>query len=613
MIVKFCRDDWYKVTTGSLKMLEELMVVARPLSDSMDVVSSPNDLSSFIPMIYQIILQRLEPVDLDQEIKESAISCTSQFLCTFGSELTQDQRDTLVTLLYKRLENEPSRISALKAFSFISQSNVPLNISPQLNAVVGDIAVYLKQNNRSLKQTTLFTICHILKAHSNEVTPNTIQILLRELVVIFNENDLNIIDSALQIVSIIFQNFATNSQVLGMIQQDILPKVFDLACSSWIYGIAQKSLISVLQLFCTSNIRQFTFHDLESQMINHFQNLFTSQQKGSLTTSLNVKQVLTNVSLCIASICLTSSVDIQHQTIMKYVNVLEQNLDASTSLEDLQNLASNKYFSFLCLGFIGQHLDIRPVVNSKSINLDAILFHSLSSDSDDMKSLISHTLGYLSVGNLSYYVPLILQELNRTPSYQYYLLMALREIFLIAVKEKLNLDEYISDIIQNLFQFLSSEEENVRTILAESLGSLMVLYPVRLIDLLNQSILSKNIDNAAILTLTNSMKYFFSRYVPSGGVELPSFSPIIDLLTSEDLEILKSTIQMVNSAVHYNVSLIRNYLTPLVICQIIEVLGKKAERVIDLGPFKHRVSCSDHYSPHICFRSMMHFPFGKLL
>jgi cullin-associated NEDD8-dissociated protein 1 len=144
VIVKFCRDDWYKVTTGSLKMLEELMVVARPQTDSMDVVSSSNELSSFIPMIYQIILQRLEPVDLDQEIKESAISCTSQFLCTFGSDLTQDHRDTLVSLLHKRLENEPSRISALKAFSLISQSNVSLNISQQLNAVVGDVAAYLK-------------------------------------------------------------------------------------------------------------------------------------------------------------------------------------------------------------------------------------------------------------------------------------------------------------------------------------------------------------------------------------------------------------------------------------------------------------------------------------
>jgi cullin-associated NEDD8-dissociated protein 1 len=346
-------------------------------------------------------------------------------------------------------------------------------------------------------------------------------------------------------------------------------------------------------LFGTSNLRQFTFQDLESQMIDHFQSHFTSQQQGSSaapTTSLNLKQSLTNLALCIASICLTSSVEIQHQTIMKYVSVIEKTVSTTTSLDNLHHLATNKYFSFLCLGFIGQHLDIRPVLNSKSINLDVILFNSLSSDSDDMKSLISHTLGYLSIGNLSYYVPLVMQELNRTPPYQYYLLMALREVFLIAVKDKLNLDAYISDIVQNLFQFLSSEEENVRNILAECLGSLMVLYPVRLIDLLNQTILAKNIDNSATLTLTNSMKFFFSRYVSGGAVDLPSFAPMVDLLTSEDIEILKSTIQMVNSAVHYNVSLIRDSLTPFVIGKIIEVLGKKAERVIDLGPFKHRVS-----------------------
>jgi hypothetical protein len=64
---------------------------------------------------------------------------------------------------------------------------------------------------------------------------------------------------------------------------------------------------------------------------------------------------------------------------------------------------------------------------------------------------------------------------------------------------------------------------------------------------------------------------------------------VMSLLVSEDLEILKSLIQMVNSAVHYNVALIRNYLTPTVIGKVIEVLGKKAERIIDLGPFKHRV------------------------
>jgi cullin-associated NEDD8-dissociated protein 1 len=609
-------------------MLEGLMLIALPAVDSMEVVSSTNSLSPFVQTIYEVILYRLEPVDIDQEIKESAISCTSQFLCTFGSEITQDQRETLVSLLQKRLDNEPSRISALKAFSLISaHSTLTLHLPQQLNTVLCEIAVYLKQNNRLLKQTTLGTLFTILKFHAQEMTPASIQAVLRELPTVFHENDLNIIDSTLQVLSLIFQNFSTHAQVLSLIQQDILPRVYDLACSSWIYGIAQKSLISLLQLFTTSDLPLFSFHDLESQLISHFQNLLiasthhgspssTSSPGGqsnsggsssSSSSSLNIKQSLTNLSLCLASICLSSSLTTQHQTILKYVNVLEKNLKpdtrtTATSLDGLQDLATNKYFSFLCLGFIGQHLDIRPILAHKpSINFDSLLFTSLSTDSDDMKSLISHTLAYLSIGNLSYYVPVMLAELNRQPSYQYYLLMAFREMFLIASKEAVLLDEHIEAIEQNLFHFLSAEEENLRNILSESIGSLMVLYPQRLIQLINHTILSTASVTVtptsihAILTLTNSMKYFFSRYVAASafssapGIGLPSFEPVMNLLTSDDLEILKSLIQMVNSAVHYNVALIREYLTPVVIGKVIEVLGKKAERIIDLGPFKHRV------------------------
>lgn len=80
-------------------MLEQLIVISKLSSssspsssvvDSMEVVGqssspTPTAIVPFIPTIYQTILYRLDANDIDHEIKESAITTSSQFLSTFGT------------------------------------------------------------------------------------------------------------------------------------------------------------------------------------------------------------------------------------------------------------------------------------------------------------------------------------------------------------------------------------------------------------------------------------------------------------------------------------------------------------------------------------------------
>lgn len=61
-------------------------------------------------------------------------------------------------------------------------------------------------------------------------------------------------------------------------------------------------------------------------------------------------------------------------------------------------------------------------------NLKETILQSFSSNSEEIKSSASYSLGSISIGNLEQYLPFILREIDMQPKRQYLLLHSLKEV-----------------------------------------------------------------------------------------------------------------------------------------------------------------------------------------
>ncbi|PSN42416.1 Cullin-associated NEDD8-dissociated protein 1 [Blattella germanica] len=75
-------DGFYKITAEALLVLQQLVKVIRPLD-----TPSNFDFTPFTGELYHCTLIRLKAADIDQEVKERAISCMGQIICNLGDYL----------------------------------------------------------------------------------------------------------------------------------------------------------------------------------------------------------------------------------------------------------------------------------------------------------------------------------------------------------------------------------------------------------------------------------------------------------------------------------------------------------------------------------------------
>jgi len=83
------------------------------------------------------------------------------------------------------------------------------------------------------------------------------------------------------------------------------------------------------------------------------------------------------------------------------------------------------YFIFITI-FIIVYINYRDL--SSVVNLKETILQSFSSNSEEIKSSASYSLGSISIGNLEQYLPFILREIDMQPKRQYLLLHSLKEV-----------------------------------------------------------------------------------------------------------------------------------------------------------------------------------------
>ncbi|ROI15393.1 Cullin-associated NEDD8-dissociated protein 1 [Anabarilius grahami] len=520
-VVACVGDPFYKITSEALLVTQQLVKVIRPL-DQPDAF----DASPYITDLFACTIKRLKAADIDQEVKERAISCMGQIICNLGDSLGADLPGTLLIFL-ERLKNEITRLTTVKALTLIAGSPLKINLRPILGEAVPILASFLRKNQRALKLSTLAALDILVKNYSDSVTPAMIDAVLAELPPLINESDMHVSQMAISFLTTLAR---VHPDSLSKISGSILAELIALVRSPLLQGGALSAMLEFFQALVATGTASLGYMDLLRMLTGP-----VYAQSAALTH----KQSYYSIAKCVAA--LTRACPKEGPAV---VGQFIQDVKNSRSTDSIRLLA------LLSLGEVGHHVDLSGQPELKTVILDAF-----SSASEEVKSAASYALGSISVGNLPEYLPFVLQEISGQPKRQYLLLHSLKEI--ISSASVAGLKPYVENVWALLLKHCECTEEGTRNVVAECLGKLTLIDPETLLPRLKGYLLSGD---------------------------------FLKTLEDPDLNVRRVALVTFNSAAHNKPSLIRDLLDTVLPHLYNETkVRKELIREVEMGPFKHTV------------------------
>ncbi|XP_065263956.1 cullin-associated NEDD8-dissociated protein 1-like isoform X2 [Emys orbicularis] len=533
-VVTCIGDPFYKITSEALLVTQQLVKVIRPLDKSCAFDAKP-----YVKDLFSGTLKRLKAADIDQEVKERAISCMGQIVCNLGDHLSGDLPPTLKIFL-ERLKNEITRLTTVKALTLIASSPLKIDLRPILGEGFPILASFLRKNQRALKLSTLTALDILIKNYSDSLKPAMVESVLTELPALISENDLHVSQVAIVFLTTLAKVYPSS---LSKISGSVLSELFQLVHSPLLQGGALNAIIDFFQALVITKTANMGYAELMKQLTSP---MYSSPGGASVTLH---KQAYYSVAKCVAA--LSSACPKEASRV------------ASQFIQDVKNPKSSaavKMLAFLSLAEMGRTMNLSAQKELKTVILEAF-----ASPSEEVKSAASYALGNISAGNLKEYLPFMLKEIGSQPKRQYLLLHSLKEV--ISSSPADGLKPYVEDIWALLFNHCECTEEGTRNVVAECLGKLALVNPSQLLPRLKKQLSSGS--PHARSTVVTAIKFTISDQPQP-----------IDLL-------LKA---MFNSAAHNKPSLIRDMLNTVLPHLYNETkIRRELIREVEMGPFKHTV------------------------
>ena len=235
-----------------------------------------------------------------------------------------------------------------------------------------------------------------------------------------------------------------------------------------------------------------------------------------------------------------------------------------------------------------------------------VIARALLHPADGVKQAAAWSMGAVTTGNLPLFLPLLLQSIEAEPALQYLTLTAL--LTAVQLSPPAALTPHVDTVTPLLFRSAESGEEGVRATVSECLGGLTLMDPERLIPQLVERVghSEPKVREVIITALRHSVPSTHSVGLSptppltegSAALQvvgllsilsstLPAFFP---LLSDSALPVQKQALLTVTSLTHSQPSLLQPHLPALLPLLYPTLTPVPAHvRVVDLGPFKHRV------------------------
>ncbi|KAF9289311.1 Cullin-associated NEDD8-dissociated protein 1 [Mortierella alpina] len=569
-VIGAIQDKFYKISSEALVTCMELIKVVRHMDFDEDAQqysygSLQPAAKPFILQIYNVILQRMSTADADQEVKERSILCSGVLLSRVGDELKEELASCL-PLLLEKLQNELTRLMAVKTLSQIVESPVcaDADIKASILQAVPEVASLLRKSNRPLKVASLHFLDVSIRRFGKVLPVQTYDDLLNELKPLITDEDLHLLPLGLtSVVSILHANPSS----IDAVKQEVLPSILRLVRSPLIQGQALESLLALFAALVRTNDKEFP--TLVSGLVEP---VTAHAPEGQLSLS---KQAFSTIAQCIAVLCLNSEKNLE-VTVAEFLRKIE---DARTS-------DSLKYLSLVTLGEIGRRVSL-----SGHATLHTSILAMFNVHSEEVRSAAAFAIGNVSAGNVSVYVPIIIQEIQKDPKKRYLLLHALKEVITRYTQKQggVELEAHASEIWTLLFDNCESEEEGTRNVVAECLGKLTLTNPYKFLPELQARLRSESAQIRG--TVVSAFKYTFTDNTRSYDELLrPLIVEFLSLIKDQDLNVRRLSLSTLDAAAHNKPYLIRD-----VLGQLLPLLYEETKvveeliRIVEMGPFRHRV------------------------
>ncbi|MGH0163909.1 UNVERIFIED_CONTAM: hypothetical protein FKN15_056135 [Acipenser sinensis] len=556
-VVACIGDPFYKITSEALLVTQQLVKVIRPLEKPSSFDSKP-----YVKVLFSSTLKRLKAADIDQEVKEQAISSMGQIICNLGDQLGGDLQPTLKIFL-ERLNNEITRLTTVKTLTLIAGSSLKIDLRPVLAEGVPILASFLRKNHRALKLMTLIALDIIIKNYSDCLKPTMIESVLSELPSLIGENDMHISQVAIMLLSCLTKVCPSS---LSKISGSALPEVFNLVHSPLLQGGAMNAILDFFQALVVTKAANMGFNEL----LKHLTGPFYGSQKSGGSTIMH-RQSYYSVAKCVAALSSTCP-----KEAINMVNHFIQDVKNTKSSDSVRILA------FLCLAEVGRTTNLCGQKELKTVILEAF-----SSPNEEVKSAASYALGNICVGNLNEYLPFMLNEIGSQPKRQYLLLHSLKEVISSSSAEALK--PYVEDIWTLLFKHCECSEEGTRNVVAECLGKLTLVNPAQLLPRLKKQLTSGSPYTRS--TVVTAIKFTITeQLLPIDALLKGCIGDFLKTLQDPDLNVRRVALVMFNSAAHNKPSLIRDHLDSVLPHLYNETrIRKDLIREVEMGPFRHTV------------------------
>uniref|UniRef100_A0A8B9VJ69 TATA-binding protein interacting (TIP20) domain-containing protein n=1 Tax=Anas zonorhyncha TaxID=75864 RepID=A0A8B9VJ69_9AVES len=556
-VVACIGDSFYKITSEALLVTQQLVKVIRPLGKSCTFDAKP-----YVKDLFPGTLKRLKAADIDQEVKERAISCMGQIIYNLGDHLSTDLQPTLKIFL-ERLKNEITRLTTVKALTLIASSPLKIDLRPILGDGFPILASFLRKNQRALKLSTLTALDILVKNYSDSLKPAMIESVLMELPALISENDMHVSQVAITFLTTLAKVYPS---CISKISGSILTEILQLVHSPLLQGGALNAIIDFFQALVLTKTAAMGCSELMKQLTAP---IYSSGSAGASVTLH--KQAYYSVAKCVAALssaCPKEAPGILNQFIQ--------------DVKSPKSSPAVKVLAFLALAEMGRTMNLSAQKELKTVILEAF-----TSPSEEVKSAASYALGNISVGNLKEYLPFMLKEIGSQPKRQYLLLHSLKEV--ISSSPADGLKPYVEDIWALLFKHCECTEEGTRNVVAECLGKLTLVNPSELLPRLKKQLSSGS--PHARSTVVTAVKFTIAdQPQPIDALLKSCIGDFLKTLEDSDLNVRRVALAMFNSAAHNKPSLIRELLNAVLPSLYSETkVRRELIREVEMGPFKHTV------------------------
>lgn len=437
-------DPFYKIAAEALLVLQELVRVLWPLDGPRKLDPEP-----YVGEMSAATLARLRATDLDQEVKERAISCMGHLVGHLGDRLGDDLEPSLLLLL-DRLRNEITRLSAVKALTLVAVSPLKISLQPILAEALPILASFLRKNQRALRLATLAALAALAQSQGPGLPPPAVRAVLAELPALVSESDMHVAQLAVDFLATVTRTQpASMAEVSGPVLAELL-------------RLLRSPLLPAGVLMATEGFLQ-ALVGTRPPCVDYAKliGLLTApvyEQAADGGPGLH-KQVFHSLARCVAALAAACP-----QEAAGTANRLVGEARSPSSSPGVKVLA------FLSLAEVGQVAGPGP-----QRELKAVLLEALGSPSEDVRAAASYALGRVGAGNLPDFLPFLLGQMEAEPRRQYLLLHSLREALGAAQPDSLK--PYAEDIWALLFQRCEGAEEGTRGVVAECIGKLVLVNP----------------------------------------------------------------------------------------------------------------------------------------